>query len=269
MAKLLVKNGGDWKYPEEIYVKQNNRWKSAREVWVKEGDEWRISWPNNTGTITYTEATFGVFQVPDGVYNIEIYWPTSSTYISSASLAVIPGSQISYQIGAYGDSSNFGGITTSKLDIEVAKFRGVVDHTLRQQFTAIVSTATTYSNYNDANGLDAATLEANALAQGLTYTESNETKQGDQDANISLTPAVVSAILPGDYKVVFNEVNFAGGGTSSIAQQPAYENTFTVIVDTYDPTGAAGDNNVHYYTLNLKQQTPVAIKWGEWNYNPF
>lgn len=267
MAKLLV-NTGTWVYPEEIYVKQNNRWKSTREVWIKEGDEWKIAWPNNTGTITYTEATFGVFQVPDGVYNIEVYWPTSYDYISTASLAVTPGSQISYQIGNYGETSNFGGITTSKFNREVAKFRGVVDHTLRQQFTVIVEdalTTSTYSNYNDANGLNRTTLEANALAQGLTYIESNETKQGDNDANISLTPVTTSTLLPtSDLKVVFTEVNYAGGGTSSIAQQPAVANTFTVIVDTYDPTGAAGDNNVHYYTLNLQQQTPVSIKWGEW-----
>jgi hypothetical protein len=265
MAKLLVNNTGTWAYPEEVYVKQNNRWKSAREVWIKEGDEWKISWPNNTGTITYTEATFGVFQVPDGIYNIEVYWPTSSTYISSATLAVTPGSQISYQIGAYGDSSNFGGITTSRFNKEVAKFRGVVDHTLRQEFTVMVASSSTYSNYNDANGLDAGTLESNALAQSLYYNESNETKQGDKDANMSLTPVVLDDVLPGDYKIVFTEVNFAGGGTSSIAQQPAPSNNYRAIVDTYDPTGAAGDNNVHYYTLNLQQQTPVSIKWGDWS----
>ena len=267
MSKLLVNNTGTWAYPEEIYVKQNNRWKSAREVWVKEGDEWKIAWPNNTGTITYTEATFGVFQVPDGIYNIEVYWPTSSTYISSATLAVTPGSQISYQIGAYGESSNFGGITTSKFDKEVAKFRGVVDHTLRQEFTVIVASdsTSTYSNYNSSTGLLSADLEAAVLAEGLYYHESNETKQSDKEANISLTPVSTSTILPGNYKIIFTEVNYAGGGTSSIAQQPAASNNYYAIVDTYDPTGAAGDNNVHYYTLNLQQQTPVSIKWGDWN----
>ena len=263
MAKLLVNNTGTWAYPKNIYVKQNNRWKPTREVWVKEGDDWKIAWPNNTGTITYTEATFGTFQVPDGIYSIEVYWPTSSTYISSATLAVTPGSQVSYQIGAYGETSNFGGVTTTKFNKEVMKFRGNVDDTFKQIFNVVTPTATSYSNYNDDVGLDAPTLTANALAAGIDYSEPVETKHGDLLANISLTPVVESDLLPGDFKVIFAEVSYAGGGTSSISQQPTVANDYTTIIFTLDPS-AAPQESIHYYTLNLQQQTPVSIKWGDW-----
>ena len=268
MSKLLVKNAGTWTYPELVYVKENNRWKSAREVWVKEGDDWKIAWPNNTGTITYSESSFGVFQVPDGVYNIEIYWPTSSTYISSATLAVTPGSQISYRIGELGEASDFGGVSTSKVNKEVARFRGVVDHTLTQKFTVITtSTATiTYSNYENSDGLNATDLAAAVAAAGLYYEESNETLQGDKLTNISLTPVTTSTILPTvDYKVVITDTNFAGGGTSIVMQQPTPGNSYVAGVNTGDPVGTYSDNNVHYFILNLQQITPISIKWGDWS----
>lgn len=262
MAKLLVKDGG-WKYPKSVYVKQNDRWKSAKEVWVKEGDDWKIAWPNNTGTITYTEATFGTFQVPDGIYSIEVYWPTSSTYISSATLAVTPGSQISYQIGGEGESSNFGGVTTTKFNKEVMKFRGNVDDTLKQIFNVVIPTAGSYSNYNDDNGLGAGTLSANAAAAGIGYSEPVETKHGDLPGYISLTPVVESDLLPGDFKVIFTDVNYVQGGTSIIAQQPTVSNDYTVIIFTTDPSGVPQES-IHYYTINLQQRTPVSIKWGDW-----
>ena len=265
MSKLLVKTTGTWKYPEKVYVKQNDRWKSAREVWVKEGDEWKISWPNNTGTITYTEPTFGVFQVPDGVYNIEVYWPTSSTYISSASLAVIPGSQISYQIGGYGEASNFGGISTGKFDKEVVKFRGNVDDIFYQTVSVAVVGSSTYSNYNDETGLDRDTLSNNALAAGINYVETVETKHGDLSANISLTPVKIDELLPVDFKVTFSEVNVVvQGGTSVIAQQPTVANSYNAVIFTNDPSGVPQES-LHYYTLNLQQQTPISIKWGDWD----
>ena len=263
MSKLLVKNSNTWQYPKSIYVKQNDRWKPAREVWVKEGEDWKIAWPNNTGTITYTEATFGTFQVPDGIYNIEVYWPTSSTYISSATLAVTPGSQISYQIGAYGEASNFGGIATSKFDKEVMKFRGNVDDTFKQVISIATTAKTSYSNYNNDTGLGAGELSVNAAAAGINYSEPVETKHGDLSANISLTPVVISDILPGDIKLVFSDVAFAGGGTSVISQQPSAANGYTTIIFTTDPS-AAPQESIHYYTLNLQQQTPVSIKWGDW-----
>ena len=266
MAKLLVNNTGTWKYPKSIYVKQNDRWKTAKEVWVKEGEDWKIAWPNNTGTITYTEATFGTFQVPDGIYSIEVYWPTSSTYISSATLAVTPGSQISYQIGAYGENSNFGGITTTKFNKEVMRFRGNVDDTFKQVFSIATSVKTSYSNYNDDAGLGAGALSANAAAAGINYSEPVETKHGDLAANISLTPVVISDLLPGDTKLVFSDVAFAGGGTSVISQQPTAANGYTTIIFTTDPSGAPQES-IHYYTLNLQQQTPVSIKWGDWDSN--
>ena len=268
MSKLLVKTTGTWKYPEKVYVKQNDRWKSAREVWVKEGDEWKISWPNNTGTITYTEPTFGVFQVPDGVYNIEVYWPTSSTYISSASLAVIPGSQISYQIGGYGETSNFGGISTGKFDKEVVKFRGNVDDIFYQTVSVAVVSSSTYSNYNDETGLDRNTLSNNALAAGINYVENVETKHGDLLANISLTPVKIDELLPVDFKVTFSEVNVVVmGGTSVIAQQPTISNSYNAVIFTNDPSGVPQES-LHYYTLNLQQQTPISIKWGDWEDMP-
>ena len=266
MSKLLVKDAGTWTYPELVYVKENSRWKSAREVWVKEGDDWKIAWPNNTGTITYSESSFGVFQVPDGVYNIEIYWPTSSTYISSATLAVTPGSQISYRIGELGEASNFGGVSTSKVDHEVARFRGVVDHTLIQKFTVATSSTLTYSNYENSDGLDAGALASAVAAASLYYEESNETLQGDKPANISLTPMLITDILPTvDYKVVITETNFAGGGTSIVMQQPTSGNSYVAGVNTGDPVGVAADNNVHYFILNLQQITPISIKWGDWS----
>lgn len=267
MSKLLVKKDSGWKYPKEIYVKQNDRWKSAKEVWVKEGDDWKIAWPNNTGTITYTEATFGTFQVPDGIYNIEVYWPTSSTYISSATLAVTPGSQISYQIGAYGEASNFGGIATSKFNKEVMRFRGNVDDTLKQTFSIATAVRSVYSNYNDDTGLGGGALTSNAAAVGINYVESMETKHGDLPANISLTPVVISDLLPGPFKIIFSEVSYSGGGTSSIAQQPTVSNSYNTIIFTTDPS-AAPNESIHYYTLNLQQQTPVSIKWGDWESMP-
>ena len=267
MAKLLVKTTGTWKYPEEVYVKQNNRWKPAREVWIKEGDEWKISWPNNTGTITYTEATFGVFQVPDGVYNIEVYWPTSSTYISSASLAVIPGSQISYRIGEPGQSSDFGGISTSKFNRQVAKFSGLVDHTLSQRFQVATTSSSSYSNFTATVGLYHSELSAEALAVGINYnlTEPPRNRGDAYTGTISLTPVMTSELLPtGELVLVFEEVNTAGGGTSNIGQQPSLDNGYTTIINTYDP-GANPNENLHYYTLRLNQQTPISIKWGDWS----
>lgn len=264
MSTLLVKKNSQWNYPSEVYVKDNNRWKSAKEVWVKEGNEWKIVWPNNTGTITYSEPKIGVFQVPDGIYSIEVYWPTSSTYISSATLAVTPGSQVSYQIGDYGETSNFGGIATGKFDKEVIKFRGNVDDTLYQSFSVAVASTGSYSNYNDDTGLGAGTLSANAAAVGINYTESNETKHGDLPANISLTPAVISDLLPGDFKIAFSEVNVVvQGGTSIISQQPTVSNSYIGIIFTNDPSGAPQES-VHYYTANLRQRTPISIKWGDW-----
>ena len=266
MSKLLIKSAGTWTYPESVYVKQNDRWKSVREVWVKEGDEWKVSWPNNTGTLTYSEPSFGVFQVPDGVYSIEIYWPTSSTYISSSTLAVTPGSQISYRIGEPGESSDFGGVSTTKVNREVARFRGVVDHTLTQKFTVVSTSTSTYSNYEDSVGLDATDLAAAVLAQGLYYEESNETLQGDKLTNISLTPMLIDNILPSvDYRVEITETNFAGGGTSIVMQQPTSGNSYVAGVNTGDPVGTYSDNNVHYFILNFQQVTPISIKWGDWS----
>lgn len=266
MSKLLIKSAGTWTYPESVYVKQNDRWKSVREVWVKEGDEWKVSWPNNTGTLTYSEPSFGVFQVPDGVYSIEIYWPTSSTYISSSTLAVTPGSQISYRIGEPGESSDFGGVSTTKVNREVARFRGVVDHTLTQKFTVVSTSTSTYSNYEDSVGLDATDLAAAVLTQGLYYEESNETLQGDKLTNISLTPMLIDNILPSvDYRVEITETNFAGGGTSIVMQQPTSGNSYVAGVNTGDPVGVYSDNNVHYFILNFQQVTPISIKWGDWS----
>ena len=267
MSKLLIKSAGTWTYPESVYVKQNDRWKSAREVWVKEGDEWKISWPNNTGTIEYTEATFGVFPVPDGVYNIEVYWPTNSTYISSATLAVTPGSQISYQIGEPGETSNFGGITTTKFNRQVAKFSGLVDHTLSQRFQVATTSSSSYSNFTATEGLYHSELSVAALAAGINYdlTEQPRNRGDAYTGTISLTPVMTSELLPtSELVLVFEEVNFAGGGTSNIGQQPSQGNGYTTIINTYDP-GSNPNESLHFYTLRLKQQTPISIKWGDWS----
>lgn len=271
MSKLLVQNtssasSSTWQYPEEIYIRNNEKWKSVREVLVRDDDVWKTVWPNNTGTIEYTEATFGVFQVPDGIYNIEVNWPTSSTFISTASLAVTPGSQISYQIGSAGETSNFGGITTSKFNRQVAKFSGLVDHTLSQRFQVATTSSSSYSNFTATEGLYHSELSTAALAAGINYdlTEQPRNRGDAYTGTISLTPVMTSELLPtSELVLVFEEVNTAGGGTSNIGQQPSLDNGYTTIINTYDP-GSNPNESLHYYTLRLKQQTPLRIKWGEW-----
>ena len=72
MANVYVKDGGNWNAAKEIFVKDGGSWRTIKEVWVNVSGTWQKTFPESTGTDTYTTPGTTNWTVPNGIYSLTV-----------------------------------------------------------------------------------------------------------------------------------------------------------------------------------------------------
>ena len=70
-STLYVKNNGTIHNTEEVYVNENGNWKRAGQIFIKEAGDWEPLF-SNSGSESYTTVGQHNFQVPSGIYSLNV-----------------------------------------------------------------------------------------------------------------------------------------------------------------------------------------------------
>jgi hypothetical protein len=189
MQNSYVHNAGQWHLVDNTYAHHSGQWHLVQNAYVHSAGQWHLthSAGSNLDQIYDTPGDF-TYKVPDGVYNIELSYPTPTGISAFKINNVTPGQEIPITIGEYGTTSSVVVSTSTSyilpaFDVSVLSLVTSVDGWLYVEFSA---TSPTGAPANVSSNNVAAS--AAATAAGAIYDIEYEGYQGTGAASMSLTP---------------------------------------------------------------------------------
>jgi hypothetical protein len=246
MADIQVYNNG-WVEPTQIKAYQNG-WQPVKGLWIY-NNGWQKLYPAS-GSQAFGTVGTGTFTVPNGIYSLNLSYPTTSSGIVSQSVVVYPGQSIDYTVGDYGADGAFGTISIPAFSITTIEsgYAGV-DSTWHTQFSVATPTAIRV----EFNGTVATTTAQVADAGGY-WVESNIANHGDLGASGVLN-TVPNSVMLGNIQLVF------GGDGPSGVSGPSYDAGTDMWLADLEIDDPSYDQNPHNYSLTMQMQVPIILSW--------
>lgn len=189
MQNSYVHNAGQWHLVDNTYAHHSGQWHLVQNAYVHHNGQWHLthSAGSNLDQIYDTPGDF-TYKVPDGVYNIELTYPTPTGISAFKINNVTPGQEIPIRIGEYGTTSSVRVSSSSTyilpaFDVSVLSLVTSVDGWLNVEFSATSPTGVAASASSNNVAASAA-----ATAAGAIYDIEYEGYQGTGAATMSLTP---------------------------------------------------------------------------------
>jgi hypothetical protein len=189
MQNSYVHNAGQWHLVNGTYAHHQGQWHLVENAYIHYNGQWHLaqSAGSNLDQVYDTPGNF-TYKVPDGVYNIELSYPTPTGITSFKINNVTPGQEIPITIGEYGTTSSVVVSTSTSyilpaFDIPVLSLVTYVDGWLIVEFSVTSPTGTAVISSSDNVGAAAA-----ATAAGALYTIEYEGYQGSGNTTMSLSP---------------------------------------------------------------------------------
>jgi len=190
MQNSYVHSDGGWHLVNNTFAHSDGGWHLVKNAYVHSDGGWHLakSLGSNLDQTYDTPGEF-TYKVPDGVYNVQLTYPTPSGMKTFGIPKVTPGQEIPIKIGEYGTTSSVRVSSSSTyvlpaFDVPVLGLVTLVDGWLNVEFSAASPTgasATTTGGTNDS-------ASAVALAAGALYTVEYEGYQGTLQSSMNLTP---------------------------------------------------------------------------------
>ena len=107
MQNSYVHNAGQWHLVDNTYAHHSGQWHLVQNAYVHYNGQWHLaqSAGSNLDRVYDTPGNF-TYKVPDGVYNIQLSYPTPTGISSFKINNVAPGQEIPITIGEYGTTSS-------------------------------------------------------------------------------------------------------------------------------------------------------------------
>ena len=189
MQNSYIHNAGQWHLVDNTYAHHTGQWHLVQNAYVHRNGQWHLahSVGSNLDRVYDTPGNF-TYKVPDGVYNIQLSYPTPTGISSFKINKVTPGQEIPITIGEYGTTSSVMLSTSSTyilpaFDVAVLSLVTEIDGWLNIEFSATSPTGVAASS-SSTN----VTAQAAAAAAGAIYDIEFEGYQGTGAATMSLTP---------------------------------------------------------------------------------
>jgi hypothetical protein len=189
MQNSYVHNAGQWHLVDNTYAHHSGQWHLVQNAYVHYNGQWHLaqSAGSNLDRVYDTPGNF-TYKVPDGVYNIQLSYPTPTGISSFKINNVAPGQEIPITIGEYGTTSSVSVSSSSTyilpaFDVSVLSLVTAIDGWLYLTVSAATPSgqSATVSSNNQA-------ASAAAKAAGAIYEIGYEGYQGTLAATMSLTP---------------------------------------------------------------------------------
>lgn len=245
MPQVYVTDSGVIYEPKEIFVHNNGAWNAVREIYIKQNGSWLQTYPRHDSM--FLNSGSGTFSVPAGIYSLTVSYPTASG-ITTQTLSVTPGDNISYNIAGFGYSSTFGSITAPVFDTTVFSISCQVDAVLK----IIVSCAT-------ANGT-AITIGGGNFDLSpwdIIWSIQQEVSHGQQYKNITVAP-VPTAVCQGPLQAYVSSGSGRDRNWSTYIQPTAQGDGYVFGAYIQD---AFNDQSGYNVSWNLQQQVPFTVSW--------
>lgn len=72
MPNVYVNDAGTNKAAKEVFINDAGTWKPAKEIWVNDAGTWKKTFPESSGSASYTSAGTVSWVVPNGVYSLNV-----------------------------------------------------------------------------------------------------------------------------------------------------------------------------------------------------
>jgi len=189
MQNSYIHNAGRWHLVDNTYAHHSGQWHLVQNAYVHHDGQWHLT--HSTGSNLdqeYSSPGDFVYTVPDGVYNVQLTYPTPTGMKTFGIPNVTPGQEIPIKVGEYGSTSSVTVNTSTYVlpafDVPVLGLVTLIDGWLYVEFSAATPTgvsATTTDGTNDS-------ASTAATAAGALYTVEYEGYQGTQRSSMNLTP---------------------------------------------------------------------------------
>jgi hypothetical protein len=195
MQNSYVHNDGQWHLVNNTYAHNSGQWHLVKNAYVHHDGQWHLtkSLGSNLDQTYETPGDF-TYQVPDGVYNVQLTYPTPYGMKTFGIPDVTPGQEIPITIGEYGTTSS---VTVSSstyvlpaFDVPVLSLVTAIDGWLNIEFSATSPTGAAATSSSDNVAAQAAASSAGAI-----YNIEFEGYQQSGSAQMSLTPVKTEYII--------------------------------------------------------------------------
>lgn len=189
MQNSYVHQAGQWHLTKNSYAHQAGQWHLVKNAYVHHAGQWHLTQSagsnldqeyNYAGDFTYT--------VPDGVYNLQLTYPTPSGMNTFGIQNVTPGQEIAVKIGEYGSTSSVY-VNTSTIynlpafDTTVITVGSLIDGWLVVDYSAATPTGVGVTNASTNEGVSTAAAGVDAL-----YKVKYQGYHGDIGATVTMSP---------------------------------------------------------------------------------
>jgi hypothetical protein len=267
MADIKVFNNG-WVEPTQIQAYQNG-WQPVKGLWIY-NNGWTKLYPAS-GSQVFTSS--GTFTVPNGVYSLNVSYPTPSGAVDNT-VAVTPGQSIPVTINGvrYQDNgtsqaptatgsdgtSSFGSLVNAPyFDAQVFYWGGGIDAYIDMSVEVATSLGLGYSGSGQNSNLNDA-----ATASGITFSTISAGNNGNIYSTSVQINTVKTELLYGTTQAYVSSGWYGAydpyGGGGAILGQPSSGNGW--IMHVY---GVDGPDAVHgrSFAMNLQQAVPFTVSW--------
>lgn len=258
MQNSYVHQAGQWHLTKNTYAHQAGQWHLVKNAYVHHAGQWHLTQSagsnldqefNYAGDFTYT--------VPDGVYNLQLTYPTPSGMNSFGIQNVTPGQEIAVRIGEYGSTSSVYVSTSTSytlpaFDTTVITVGSLIDGWLVVDYSAATPTGVGVTNASTNEGVSTA-----AAGVGALYKVKYQGYHGDIGATVTMSP-VKSEVITNWPRVRVVEKAWSGRNlTHSYTPLTITDGFYTSeFRQNDDPQGGEG---YYAFSFNLQQILKLTI----------
>lgn len=176
----LINSNNQWVEPKQIFVNDQGNWTPVKGVHVHTTSSWSRVYPSS-GSVTYSAIGNYRFTIPNGVYSLNVSYPTTAS-ITTSTLSVTPGQQLLVNIGNFGSGSIVGSLQIPAYTAEVFDILTTVNDSLIVQL-GVTTSSNTITSFTGSSGTPG---QYGILGQLFELDQSN-------DANSALMAAASTA----------------------------------------------------------------------------
>ena len=270
----LINSDGTWVEPKQIFVNNDGNWTPVKSVYVTTATGWTKVFPASSSTV-YSTPGYYTFTVPNGIYSLNVSYPTTST-VANSTIAVTPGQKLIVNIGNVGSGSSVGSLQLPKYEHEVFDILTTVNDSLIVQLGVTTTSSNTVISFTGSSGTpgmygilgqllnltqsddDNTALMAAAAAAGFYLVLAYDSLGGRKAYNstVSLGAVPQSTVLY-DLNLYVEFVQGPSQGCS-VLQHPSAANNYVGGFIFSDP---AADPHQCNGKLILQQVVGVSINW--------
>jgi len=269
----FINNNNQWVEPKQVLVNEQGNWTPVKSIYINTGTAWSKVYPAS-GSTSYSTPGFYRFTVPNGIYNLNVSYPTTSSLVTSE-VSVIPGQQLFVNVGTFGSGSQLGTLQMPAYEVDVFDIITQVNDSLIVQL-GVTTSSNSVQTFIGSSGSSPVGL----LGQALDQSQSNSNNDALMAA-ASTAGFFVSMIYDSlggreaynstielqavPQSTVIYDVNlyvkYAKGPSDgcSVLQQPTADNSYVGGFIFSDP---AADPHQCNGKLSLQQIVGISITWG-------